>query len=121
MSFLAENGGDCLLRMWYEVSACTTRDVECLSWFGIGKGVQDSVWYKHGSWWLLITRQWIVRILTDHDALFLMCVLDTGFGAVSRRFILCIGGQLVVTWEFQKQFIMGDKLACLSNIQPNGK
>ena len=59
--------------------------------------------------------------MADHDALFLMCVLDMGFGAVSQRFILCIGGQLVVTWEFQKQFIMGDKLACLSNIQPNEK
>ena len=55
------------------------------------------------------------------DALFFLCVLDRGFGAITNALFLALEGDCVVPWKFQYQFIMGNKLACVSSIQPNEK
>ena len=52
------------------------------------------------------------------DALFFLCVLARGFGAFTNALFFALEDS-VVPWKFHCQFIMGDKLAYVSSIQPN--
>ena len=54
------------------------------------------------------------------DALFFLCVLARGFGAFTNALFFALEDS-VVPWKFHCQFIMGDKLAYVSSIQPNEK
>ena len=97
---------------------------ECFSWFG-GKGVQENVSYGYGSWWLLLTRQWIYKIppslVPGMMPCFFLPFRHRGFGAITNASFLALEGDCVVPWKFQYQFIMGNELACVSSIQPNEK
>ena len=49
------------------------------------------------------------------------CVMLWVEAPLTNALFLALEGDCVVPWKFQYQFIMGNKLACVSSIQPNEK
>ena len=126
MSNLAEFGGDCqnvcgVRTMRYGVSICTARQSKNVFPGLVVKGYRKMCRTGMEVGALVNSTVDSTSVGPNCDALFFLTVQAQGFWRHYQRFILSIGGRLCRPVEIPISVHNGQRIACVSSIQPNEK